>query len=370
MHRIFQWTLAAAAALSLAQGAAASGPLKVAVAGPQTGPVAQFGDMVRTGVDFAVAAINQAGGVGGSKIEVVHYDDACDPKQAVAVANRIVNDKIKFVVGHVCSAATQAASDVYADEDVLIVTPSATAPAITERGHKLVFRTIGLDSAQAPVAAQYILQHHKGKTIAVLHDKQQYGEGLASSVKKALEQASQPVALYEGLNAGDKDYSALIAKLKRANAELVYFGGYHGEMGLLLRQARQAGLNAVFMGGDGAGNQEISAIAGDASEGMLVTLPRAFEKDPKNKALVDRFAAAKKDPSGVYVLPGYAALQVIAQGIQKAGAADPVKVAAALRAGSFDTPIGQIGFDAKGDVKNFQFIVYRWHKDGSKTELK
>ncbi|RRD58939.1 high-affinity branched-chain amino acid ABC transporter substrate-binding protein [Comamonadaceae bacterium OH2545_COT-014] len=362
---------AAVLVMGLAQGAAAAGGvIKIGVAGPQTGPVAQFGDMARTGAEAAVAAINKAGGVNGDKLQLVHYDDACDPKQAVAVANKIVNDKVKFVVGHVCSAATQAASDVYADEDVLMVSPSATAPAITERGHKLVFRTIGLDSAQAPVAIQYITAHFKGKTVAVLHDKQQYGEGIATAVKKGLDAGGMKVALFEGLNAGDKDFNALVAKLKRANVDLVYFGGYHPELGLLMRQARQAGLQAAFMGPDGAGNKEISVIAGDASEGMLVTLPRAFETDPKNKALVDSFNAAGKDPSGVYVLPAYAAVQVIADGIKKAGAQDAVKVADVLRAGSFETPIGTIGFDAKGDVKNFAFVVYRWHKDGSKTEIK
>ena len=222
---------------------------------------------------------------------------------------------------------------------------------------------------QSPVAAKYISSHYEGKTIAVLHDKQQYGEGIATAVKKGVEAGGVKVGVFEGLNAGDKDFNALITKLKRANVDFVYFGGYHPEMGLLLRQARQAGLNAKFMGPEGVGNKEISAIAGDASEGMLVTLPRAFETDPKNKALVDGFKAAKKDPSGIFVMPAYSAVKVIAEGIKKGGA-EPAKVAAALRAGTFDTPIGAIGFDAKGDVKNFSFVVYQWHKDGSKTEAK
>ena len=364
-------TLLCTAAAALLLGAAPSAlAVKIGVAGPRTGAVAQYGDMVKIGVDAAVADLNKAGGIKGEKLEAVYYDDACDPKQAVAVANKVVNDKIKFVIGHVCSGATQAASDVYEDEGVLMMTPSATGPAITERGHKLVFRTIGLDSMQSPVAAKYITGHYKGKSIAVLHDKQQYGEGIATAVKKAVEGAGVKVALFEGLNAGDKDFNALVTKLKRANVEFVYFGGYHPEMGLLLRQARQAGLNARFMGPEGVGNKEVSAIAGDASEGMLVTLPRAFETDPRNKALVERIKAAGKDPGGTFVMPAYAATQAIAEAIGKAGAQDPAKTAAALRAGSFETPIGTIGFDAKGDLKNFDFVVYEWHKDGSKTEAK
>ena len=366
----FSKMAAALAVAGFASHAMAAGVIKIALPGPVTGSVAQYGDMQRIGAQAAIDAINKAGGVLGSKLEGVVYDEACDPKQAVAVANKVVNDKVKFVVGHVCSGATQAASDVYEDEGVLMVTPSATAPDITARGHKLTFRTIGLDSVQGPVAGQFIASRFKGKTIAILHDKQQYGEGIASAVKKTVEASGQKVALFDGLNAGDKDFSPMIAKLKRANVDFVYFGGYHPEMGLLLRQARQAGLKAQFMGPEGAGNKELSAIAGEASEGLLVTLPRAYEQDPKNKAIVDTIRAAKKDPTGIFIMPSYSAVQVIADGIKKAGAPDPAKVAAALRANTFATPIGNIGFDAKGDVKNFSFVVYTWHKDGSKTEAK
>jgi len=351
----------------VAQSALAQQVIKVALPGPTTGAIAQYGDIVRTGTMAAIDAINKSGGVNGAKLQGIVYDDACDPKQAVAVANKVVNDKIKFVVGHVCSGATQAASDVYEDEGVLMITPSATAPSITARGYKMVFRTMGLDSDQAPVTSKFIVSQYKGKNIAILHDKQQYGEGIASAVRKMVIGAGQKVAIYEGLNAGDKDFGPLIAKLKRANIDFVYFGGYHPEMGLLLRQARQAGLKAQFMGPEGAGNKELSAIAGDASEGLLVTLPRAFENDPKNKAIIDSIRAAKKDPTGIFVMPAYTAVQVMAEGIKKAGTTDPAKVAAALRANKFNTPIGNIGFSPKGDVTNFSFAVYKWHKNGSKT---
>ncbi|MDO5652701.1 MAG: high-affinity branched-chain amino acid ABC transporter substrate-binding protein [Brachymonas sp.] len=362
---------AVATAASAAASAAGGGQvIKIGLPGPVTGSVAQYGDIVRTGALAAIDAINKAGGVNGAKLEGVVYDDACDPKQAVAVANKIVNDKVKFVVGHVCSGATQAASDVYEDEGVLMISPSATAPEITTRGHKLVFRTIGLDSMQGPVAGEYIAAHYKGKNIAVLHDKQQYGEGIASTVKKTAEAAGQKVAVFDALNAGDKDFGPLIAKLKRANIDFVYFGGYHPEMGLLMRQASQSGLKVQFMGPEGAGNTELSAIAGDASEGMLVTLPRAFEQDPQNKAIADEIRATNKDPSGAFVMPAYAAVQVLSEGIKKVGAAEPAKVAEVLRTNEFNTPIGNIGFDDKGDVTNFSFVVYTWHKDGSKTLVK
>ncbi len=267
---------AAMAIAGFASYSMAADTIKIALAGPVTGPVAQYGDMQRAGALMAIEQINKAGGVNGAQLEGVIYDDACDPKQAVAVANKVVNDGVKFVVGHVCSSSTQPATDIYEDEGVLMITPSATAPEITSRGYKLIFRTIGLDNMQGPVAGKFIAERYKDKTIAVLHDKQQYGEGIATEVKKTVEDAGIKVAVFEGLNAGDKDFNALISKLKKAGVQFVYFGGYHPEMGLLLRQAKQAGLDARFMGPEGVGNSEITAIAGDASEGMLATLPRAL----------------------------------------------------------------------------------------------
>jgi branched-chain amino acid transport system substrate-binding protein len=312
------------------------------------------------GAKMAIEQINKAGGVNGSMLEGVVYDDACDPKQAVAVANKIVNDEVKFVVGHLCSSSTQPASDIYEDEGILMISPASTSPDITSRGYELIFRTIGLDSLQGPTAGNYIADHVKPKNVAVLHDKQQYGEGIATAVKQTLESKGVKVSLFEGLNAGDKDFSAMISKLKQA--------GYHPELGLLLRQSSEKGLKVGFMGPEGVGNKEISAIAGPASEGMLVTLPKSFDQDPKNQALVAAFKAKNEDPTGPFVFPAYAAVQVIAEGIQKAGDTDTAKVAAALRANTFDTPTGALSFDAKGDLKDFSFVVYQWHQDGTKTE--
>ena len=264
------------------------------------------------GAKMAIEQINAKGGVDGKKLEAVDYDDACDPKQAVAVANKVVNDGIKYVVGHLCSSSTQPASDIYEDEGIIMITPAATGPEITARGYKMIFRTIGLDSAQGPAAGNYIADHVKPKVVAVLHDKQQYGEGIASAVKKTLEDKGIKVAVFEGVNAGEKDYSSVIAKLKQANVDFVYYGGYHPELGLILRQAKEKGLNAKFMGPEGVGNESISQIAQGASEGLLVTLPKAFDADPDNKALVDAFAAKKQDPTGPFVFPAYAAVEVIA----------------------------------------------------------
>ena len=360
------------AAMALAGAATysmAAEPIKIALAGPVTGPVAQYGDMQAIGAKMAIEQINKAGGINGSMLESVTYDDACDPKQAVAVANKIVNDGIRFVVGHLCSGSTQPAAEIYEEEGILMVTAASTTPEITQKGYTLIFRTIGLDNMQGPTAGKYVVEQLKPKRAAVLHDKQQYGEGIATAVKHALDEAGIPVALFEGVTAGDKDFSALIAKMKKENVDFVYFGSYHPEMGMLLRQSAESNFNAKFMGPEGVGNSDISAIAGDASEGMLVTLPKAFDEDPKNAHLVEAFKAKGEDPRGPFVFPAYAAVQVMADAMKISKSTDPEAVADALRANKFDTPTGVLEFDAKGDLKDFSFVVYEWHADGSKTAL-
>lgn len=361
--------IAVAALAGASSFAVAADTIKIALAGPVTGPVAQYGDMQFIGAKMAIEQINKAGGVNGSQLEGVVFDDACDPKQAVAVANRIVNQEIQFVVGHLCSSSTQPASDIYEDEGILMVTAASTSPEITTRGYELVFRTIGLDSLQGPTAGKYIAEQVKPKKVAVIHDKQQYGEGIATAVRDVLKEAGIDVPVFEGVTAGDKDFSALIAKLRQEGVDFVYYGGYHPELGLILRQSAEQGLKVDFMGPEGVGNSDISAIAGEASEGLLVTLPKAFDEDPRNAELVEAFKAKNEDPTGPFVFPAYAAVQIIADGIKLAGDTDTAKVAEALRANEFDTPTGVLSFDEKGDLQNFNFVVYKWHADATKTAL-
>lgn len=344
--------------------------IKIGLAGPVTGPVAQYGDMQMIGSKMAIEKINEAGGVNGKMLEGVVYDDACDPKQAVAVANKIVNDDIHFVVGHLCSSSTQPASDVYEDEGILMVTAASTSPDITTRGHNMVFRTIGLDSHQGPIAGNHIADKVKPTNVAVIHDKQQYGEGIATSVKETLEAKGVNVVMFEGITSGDKDFSSLIAKMQKSKVDFVYYGGYHPELGLILRQSAEKGLKAQFMGPEGVGNNDINAIAGEASEGLLVTLPPSFDTNPKNAGLVAAFKAKNEDASGAFVLTSYSAVQVMADAMKKTGGTDTDAIQKAMRSMTFTTPTGNIEFDEKGDLKEFVFVVYNWHADGSKTEVK
>ncbi len=341
--------------------------LKIGLAGPATGPVAQYGDMQKIGVMAAIEDINKAGGINGMMLEGVIYDDACDPKQAVAVANKIVNDGVQHVVGHLCSSSTEPASDIYEEEGVLMITAASTSPSITEKGHQMIFRTIGLDSLQGSMAAEYILGTAKPSRVAIIHDKQQYGEGLATAVKMQLEENALKAVMFEGVTPGDKDFSALIAKLKKENVDFVYYGGYHPELGLILRQSAEKGFGAQFMGPEGIVNADLAKIAGEASEGVLATAPKSFDQNPENQTRVDAIKAKGEDPTGPFVFTAYAAVQVMTDAMTATKGTDSTKLAEYIRSNSFDTSIGTVKYDAKGDLTESTFLVYRLHKDGSKS---
>jgi len=362
--------LGLAAGMMLSAGAHAD-TIKIAIAGPFTGAVTQYGAMVKEGVDTAVEMINASGGVLGKQLETVVMDDGCEPKQGPVVANRVVNDGIHYVVGHVCSGATIAATNIYDSEGVLMISPSATAPAVTDgKNYEMIFRTIGRDDQQGPAAAKFIIETIKPQAVAVLHDKQSYGQGIAGAVRDELEKAGVKVAMFEGINAGDSDYSAVITKIRSSGADFVYYGGYHPEMGLLLRQGAEQGLKVKFMGPEGVGNPDINAIAGSAVDGMLVTLPADFTQDPANADVVKAFEDKKRNPGGAFQLTAYSATAAIAEGIKGAGEDDPVKVAKWLRANTVKTPIGELSWDEQGDLKQFRFDIFTWKQDGSKEVYK
>ena len=360
--------IALACGMAVATPSLAADTIRIAFGGPVTGPVTQYGDMVKEGIYTAADIYNAAGGVNGKKIEVVEIDDACEPKQAPVAANRVIKEGIHFVVGHVCTGATVAAAPIYNNEGVVRVTPSATGPVLTDgKNYEFIFRTIGRDDQQGPAAVKFIVEKVQPKKVAVLHDKQSYGQGIAESVRDGLKAAGITPVIFEGINAGESDYSAVITKLKAAGVDFVYFGGYHPELGLLLRQGAEQGLKARFMSDEGAGNPDINAIAGDAVEGMLLTLPADFSAKPENAKVVEAFNAKGRNAGGAFQLSAYAATMAILESIKATGGEDPAKIAQYMHANSFATPIGEISWTPQGDLKSFDFVVYTWHKDGSKT---
>src|ERR1700759_5601364 len=339
-----------------------------AVAGPMTGEYSGFGRQLKNGADMAVAEINAAGGVLGKKLALETEDDACDPKQARSVAEKIGSANVPFVAGHYCSSSSIPASEAYADNNVLQITPASTNPLFTERKLWNVARVCGRDDQQGSVAGGFIAKAYKGKNIAILNDKTTYGKGLADETKKALNKAGVTEKMFESYNKGDKDFNAIVSRLKRDNIDLVYVGGYHQEAGLILRQMRDQGLKTILMAGDALADKEFASITGPAAEGVLFT----FGPDPRNKptakAIVERFKAKNIDPEG-YTLYSYAAVQVWSQAAKKAGTTDPTKVMAAIKAGSWDTVIGTLEFDAKGDIKQLDYVVYKWDDKGGYAEI-
>jgi branched-chain amino acid transport system substrate-binding protein len=341
----------------------------VGVGGPITGPNAAFGAQLQKGAEQAAADINAAGGINGEKIQVVVGDDVSDPKQGVSVANKFAADGVKFVVGHFNSGVSIPASEVYAENGIMEVSPASTNPQYTERGLWNTFRTCGRDDQQGKVAGDYLTKNFKDAKIAVIHDKTPYGQGLADETKKTLNANGVTEAVYEGINVGDKDFSALIAKMKQAGVTIVYYGGLHTEAGLMMRQLADQGLKIPLMSGDGIVSNELASIAGDAVDGTLMTFAPDPRKNPASKELVEKFRAAGFEPEG-YTLYAYTALQVIAEGAKAAGSNDPEKVAEAVKAkGPFKTAIGELGFDEKGDITRPDYVMYKWGKgsDGKYT---
>ncbi|HWW47598.1 MAG TPA: branched-chain amino acid ABC transporter substrate-binding protein [Xanthobacteraceae bacterium] len=342
--------------------------ITIAVAGPMTGGESAFGRQMKNGAEQGVADVNAAGGLLGKKLTLNVEDDACDPKQARSVAEKIAGAGIPFVAGHFCSSSSIPASEAYAEGNVLQITPGSTNPLFTERKLTNVFRVCGRDDQQGLVAAQYIRKAFAGKNVAILHDKTTYGKGLADETRKALNAAGFQEKMYEAYNKGDKDFNSIVSRLKRDNIDLVYVGGYHQEAGLILRQMRDQGLKTVLMAGDALNDKEFASITGPVAEGTLFTFGPDPRKKASAKAIVETFKSKGIDPEG-YTLYTYAAIQVWTEAAKKVGTTDPAKVAAAIKAGEWDTVLGKLSFDAKGDLKVIDYVVYQWDKTGNYAEL-
>jgi branched-chain amino acid transport system substrate-binding protein len=363
--------LASAASLGLVltlAAAPAQAQIKIGTAGPITGSNASFGAQLKEGAEQAVADINAKGGVLGKKLELTVGDDACDPKQAVSVANQMASDKVVFVAGHFCSSSSIPASKVYLEEGILEITPASTNPALTDNGGWNIFRTCGRDDQQGKVAGTYMATHFKGEKVAILHDNSAYGKGLADETKKYFNQAGGKETLYTAYVPGEKDYSSLVSRLKEAGIQIIYIGGYQTESGLIIRQAKEQGMNVTLVGGDALVTNEFWQITGSTGEGTLMTFPSDPRKRPTAAAVVKEFTDKKIDPEG-YVLYSYAAIQIWAEAATKAKTTDPKKVAAELKSGGpWNTVLGKISYDKKGDVTDSDYVFYIW-KNGSYAQM-
>ncbi len=352
-------------------GLSADETIKIGIAGPHTGNYAAFGEQFWRGASKAAEDINKAGGINGKKLEIVKGDDACEPKQAVAVANRLVEaDKVHAVVGHFCSSSTIPASEVYAEADLLMMSPASTNPKVTERGLKTVFRNCGRDDQQGVVAAEYIVKKLGAKKVAVVHDKDTYGQGLADAMRAHLATLGLKEVLYEGLTRGEKDFNALVTKIKAAKADAVYFGGIHTEAGLLVRQMREQGIEAPFISGDGIVTEDFVTSAGGPkfAQGVYMTFGRDPRKIPEGKEVIEFFRAAGYEPEG-YTLYAYAALQSVVEAMRATDDTDGEKLADWLHQNTVQTVMGPKAWNAKGDLKETDYVMFRWDDHGKYAEV-
>jgi len=337
--------------------------IKIGIAGPMTGDQSRFGMDFKNGVSLAVDDWNSKGGVLGKKIELIIGDDQHDPKQAVSVANKIVNDGAIGIIGHFNSSCSIPASDIYNRAGIPMISPGSTNPQLTEKGYKGVFRVCGRDDQQGKVGADFVLGQLKLKKVAVLHDKTTYGQGLADEFKKALGDKVQ-IVFYGGIVQGDKDFKSVLTSLRAKGPELIFFGGIYPEMGLLVRQAKELGLKAPFMSGDGSYAEEFVKIAGaEAAEGTYLT----FTPDPNNvpdaKDFLSRYNA-KFGKEGPYSIYAYDAANIMLSAIKEANTADVKAVVEKLHASEFSGAMGKIRFNDKGDVTAPPYVV--WATKGGK----
>ena len=349
----------------------AAEPIKLGIAGVHSGQLASYGISGLRGVELAVKHINAQGGLLRRPLEYIVEDDLCQPKEAANIATRLVVKGVHAVIGHTCSGATLAALETYNEADIVVLSPSATHPALTRSGrYPNFFRTIAPDDKQAKVQVEFTLGVLKQKNVAVLHDKGVYGKGLAEFVKTLLEKSNQgKMVLYEGIPPAMVDYALLAQKIKRSKADAVIFGGYHPAATKLLTQLRKINLNVVFVSGDGIKDDTFIKIAGKYAEGVYATAPKDTSKLPLAVAATMAYQNEYGEKPGAFFLTANAATLALANAIEKAGSTDHAAVSKALKTEYVETPLGKIIFDEHGDVVGVSFTIYQV-QDGRFVELK
>jgi branched-chain amino acid transport system substrate-binding protein len=346
--------------LAALHSTAAAAEILIGVAGPITGPLAWFGEQMERGAAQAVADLNAAGGVLGQQVQMITVDDFCDPEQAVAAARKLVSDGVVFVVGHYCSAASIPASEIYHAAGVLMITPSSSNPMLTELGRANVFRVQNRDDAVGRAVGNYLADHWPDQNIAILHDDTAFGKYIAEEAKKQLNRRGLTEAIFRAYVPGMPDYGAEVAKLEAAGIAVAFVGGYHPEIGLMARLARDRGYPVQLMAGTNRGTEEYGLIAGPAAEGTIWTDHADPRRYPEAVPVAERFRASGFEPEGD-TLYAYGAVQAWAQAAEKAGSLELAAMIASLREHQFDTVLGPIDFDEKGDltVQNPGWYVWR-----------
>jgi branched-chain amino acid transport system substrate-binding protein len=342
-----------------ALGWPARAEILIGLAGPITGKEAWLGEQDERGAALAVADVNAAGGVLGEQVRLITADDSCDPEQAVAAARKLVSDGVIFVVGHHCSGASIPASEIYAAARVLMMSTASSNPMLTELGRANVFRLENRDDAVSNLCANYLADHWSGKKIAILHDDTTFGKAIAALTKEQLNRRGLTETIYQAYVPGKHDYGVEIGELQAADIAVAFVGGYHTEIALMARQARDRGYPVQLVTGNSMGTEDFGLIAGTAAEGTLYTDPPDPLKRAEAGSVVERFRASGFEPRGK-TLYAYAAVQVWAQAAEKGGSLELEPMIAALRQHQFDTVLGPIDFDEKGDLAVQNPVWWIW----------
>ncbi|MBU0994646.1 MAG: branched-chain amino acid ABC transporter substrate-binding protein [Proteobacteria bacterium] len=350
---------------------AEDGTIKLGVAGAHSGDLASYGIPSVNAAKLVVKEINANGGVLGKQVELLVEDDACKPEIATNTATKLVSQGVNVVMGHICSGATKAALGIYKDSNIICMSPSATNPALTQSGdYPNFYRTIASDDAQAKLDVDFALNVLKLNKIAVIHDKGDYGKGFAEFAKKFLEESGKAeVVLYEGITPGAVDYSAVVQKIKRSDAQAVIFGGYHPEASKIVTQMRKKRMDTIFISDDGVKDDTFIKVAGEYAQGVYASGPKDSSKNPLNIKAVNAHKEEFKSDPGAFYENAYSAVLAILNAIEKAGSTDYAAVSKALKTEWVETPIGKIKFDERGDAIGAGFSVYQV-KDGKYAEVK
>lgn len=356
MHRIAALVLA----LLLFAGCSRSDTVKIGVAGPMTGDQARNGEELWLGAHLAAMEWNEKGGLLGKPIELIQRDDQAIETEGQKVANDLVNENVCAVIGHYNSGVTLPASMVYAKRGIVMITPAATNPSVTEKpfeaGYDTVFRVCGRDDVQCATAAEFVANELGLKRVAILHDKTIYGQGLAEWFRKECNARGVKDTVFMGFDNMEKNFHPFMPKLREGDPQLFYFGGIHNQGGPLAKQAKESGITIPFMSGDGVFHPEFLAKAGKEAEGAYFTFPN-LETDAA-KEVKKRYEKAFDKETGPYSVYSYVTANILFESIEKAGSTDGEAIAKAIRGMEHETVIGPLSFDEKGDVTRSIYTIW------------
>ena len=346
-------------------------PIKLGVAGPHSGDLASYGIPATRAAKYVVDEINAAGGVLGRPVELLIEDDVCKPEVAANTAAKLVSEGADVVLGHICSGATKAALGTYKDANIIVMSPSATNPDLTQSGdYPNFYRTIASDDMQAKLGVDFTIGTLGAKKIAVLHDKGDYGKGYAEFAKKFIEEGGQAqVVLYEGVTPGAVDYSAVVQKIKQSEAEAVIYGGYHPEASKIVTQMRKKKMEQPFVSDDGVKDDTFIKVAKEFAEGVYASGPNDTSDLPLNQKALEQHQKEFGGDPGAFYKEAYAAALALLNAVKKAGSTEYAAVEKALRSEWVDTPVGKISFDERGDAKGVGFSMYQV-RGGTYVEVK